>query len=272
MSITSPLSRKNQRNTRQHPPLAHPRAHFLIFLPVFSLSNRSSVYLHANQSSYRSTSGVPTAYFYGSLTNYRRSKRIYISFVLWGDYRGGIIGKGVWGETIKGGPSRGTRKSTQGNSPECFIFLLLFCPVHSLKTAVRRPKVARDSMICKQSHNDGLICFQWMTFSRLHFDRHYFAVSHAEEVRPTALCCCPTERRKLHKTSVFRFILWRFCLCHIVADFASSAKLPNAINKATFFVSLRQSFSFLFRHILSLKQYTQNPLTLKPSRAAAVLS
>ena len=69
-----PLSRKNQRNKRQHPPLAHPRAHFLIFLSVFSLSIRSSVYLHANQSSYRSTSGVPTAYFYGSLTNYRRSK------------------------------------------------------------------------------------------------------------------------------------------------------------------------------------------------------
>ena len=67
------------------------RAHFLIFLPVFSLSNRLShkFYLHANQSFYRSTSGVPTAYFYGSLTNYRRSKIIYISFVLWGDYRGG---------------------------------------------------------------------------------------------------------------------------------------------------------------------------------------
>ena len=72
--ITSPLSRKNQRNKRQHPPPTHPRTHFLIFLPVFSLSIRSSVYLHASQSFYRSTSGVPTAYFYGSLTNYRRSK------------------------------------------------------------------------------------------------------------------------------------------------------------------------------------------------------
>ena len=119
---------------------------FLIFLPVFSLSIRSSVYLHANQSSYRSTSGVPTAYFYGSLTNYRRSKIIYISFVLWGDYRGGIIGKGVWGETIKGGPSRGEQGGSKG---DFFACCAVCCQIvgswHRVTVCARRPAPCRTT-------------------------------------------------------------------------------------------------------------------------------